>query len=222
MRGLFLAKNIRKVFDFCGAIPCVLMIDEIDCIAMNRVAEGSKGVDGELERTTITLMQEFDRLPNHVVLLAATNRQNLVDTALMRRFSILHKISPMSKEELYETAARFLSATGTDRYVSREALDSLAEKHTTPGEMMPELIRMVGDGIYEASRMELEKTEEEISGEKLDLWRVRYTWETNVEAETEADAIAAAKSMRSRYAFSQKSCTEQYAAKRAEFVYPKS
>lgn len=214
------AKNIRKVFDFCSAIPCVLMLDEIDCVAMNRVAGGSKGVDGELERTTITVMQEFDRLPNHVVLIAATNRPGLVDTALMRRFSIQHKMTSMSKEELLETATCFLSATGTSQYVCAEELSLLTEKYSTPGAMMPELIRLVGDSIYKENKDALEKEDTEKDGDKIDLWRVIYTWETNISAETENDAIAIARNMRGRYTSSPKTCTEKYEAQRADYIYP--
>ncbi|MBQ7431331.1 ATP-binding protein [Butyrivibrio sp.] len=53
------AKNIHKVFDFCSSIPCVLMLDEIDCVAAKRSSSGSKGVDGEIERTTITLQPKI-------------------------------------------------------------------------------------------------------------------------------------------------------------------
>ena len=49
------AKNIHKIFEFCNSIPCVLMLDEVDSVAAKRSVAGSRGVDGEIERTTIAI-----------------------------------------------------------------------------------------------------------------------------------------------------------------------
>ena len=214
------AKNIRNAFEFCNTVPCVFMLDEVDCISMKRAPGGSKGIDGELERTTISLMQELDRLPSHVVIIAATNRPDLIDEALMRRFSIRHEVTPMSETEIAETATRFLAATRTAGYVSAENLSAITKKYDTPGAMMPELIRLIGDGIYEENKDALEAKAKAKSGDVTDLWRVRYTWETNIAAETDADAIALARGMRCRGTYSPKTCAEEYTAKRAEYIYP--
>ena len=212
------AKNIRKVFSFCSSIPCVLMLDEVDCISMRRSSDGSKGADGELERTTIAIMQELDRLPNHVTLLAATNRLDIVDEALLRRFSIRHEVTEMSSTELYELAVIFMESTDTCRYIKEEVLENIVTGSTsrTPGEMMPKLIRLIGDAMYEENREELEKKAEEdstVSG----LWRVRYTWENNFSAEAPEEAIAAAKKVRTYLARSA-SAVERYEANRVEYM----
>lgn len=214
------AKNITKVFDFCSSVPCILMLDEVDCISMKRASGGSKGPDGELERTTISLMQELDRLPAHVTLLAATNRPDLVDDALMRRFSIRCELRPMTKEELTAAAEKFLLATDTRMYVRNEQVEELVRRYDTPGGMMPELIRMIGDRIYEENSDRLEKEAEDKGEERIDLWQVTYTWQANIPAETEADAVAAAKDMRRSCSYGLKDQKEGYTAKRAEFIHP--
>ena len=213
------AKNLAKVFDFCSSVPCVLMLDEVDCISMKRASGGSKGPDGELERTTISLMQELDKLPGHVVLIAATNRPDLIDDALMRRFSIKCELKPMTKDELATMAQKFLSATDTERYVQKERVAELMGRYDTPGGLMPELVRMIGDGIYEENRDRLEKEAEDKEEEKIDVWQMTYTWQANIPAETEADAIAVARNRRNSYSYI-KDHKEGYSAKRAEFVYP--
>ena len=187
------AKNLSKIFEFCSSVPCVLMLDEVDCISIKRAADGSKGADGELERTTISLMQELDKLPSHVVLIATTNRPDLVDDALTRRFLIRRELFPMTKEELLGTAEKFLSATETEKYVSRDQLEALATKYSVPGRMIPELIKLIGAGLYEEHREQLDAAEAEKDEEKLDLWQVTYIWQKNIPADTEADAIAIAK-----------------------------
>ncbi|WP_283170909.1 ATP-binding protein [Curtanaerobium respiraculi] len=94
------AKNISEVFRYSHKGSCVLMIDELDCVANVRAA-AVRAADGELNRTTITFMQEIDRLPSGVVLLAATNRDDMLDPALLRRFVQVEYI-----ERLPEQAAR--------------------------------------------------------------------------------------------------------------------
>ena len=209
------AKNIHKIFAFCNSIPCVLMLDEVDCIAARRESGGSKGVDGELERTTIGLMQELDILPNHVTLIAATNRLDMVDEALMRRFSIKHEVKDMTRDELRSLAVQVLNATDTGRFVSAQKVRELTEACKNPGQLMPELYKEIGRNLYEAKKDEIKDKEEEEN--KLDLWEVTYSWKKNIAAETEEDAIAIARHERNRYANAD---NEFYSAKRAEFLIP--
>ncbi len=93
------AKNISTIFRYAHKGACVLMIDELDCIANTR-ASAVRAADGELNRTTITFMQEIDRLPSNVVLLAATNRVDMLDPALMRRFAQVELVERLSADEV--------------------------------------------------------------------------------------------------------------------------
>lgn len=201
------AKNIHKIFDFCNTFPCVLMLDEIDCIATKRTSNGSKGVDGEIERTTISIMQEFDKLPNHVCLIGATNRLDIVDEALLRRFSIKHEITNMSTQELLELANQYVTATDTSKYITQNQINNLITNVTNPGQLMPELIKEIGKGIYEEHKDDIE---EEVI-EPTNLWEVTYEWKTNVVAETEEDAIQLARQQRNNYM--NKPISEEYKAK---------
>lgn len=210
------AKNIHKVFDFCNSIPCVLMLDEVDCIATTRNAGGSHGVDGELERTTISLMQELDKLPNHVTLIAATNRLDMIDTALLRRFSVKHEITNMSNFELFALAKQYVSATNTSGYVDDNTLKNLSDNCDNPGQLMPELIKIIGKAIYNEKKDELEKNTDD---EKLNVWEVSYIWKSNISAETEEDAIAIARHDRMGYS-GRNGASEEYKAVRAEFLCP--
>jgi len=215
------AKNIHKIFSFCNSIPCVLMLDEVDCVATRRDAGGSRGVDGELERTTISLMQELDRLPNHVVLVAATNRLDMVDEALLRRFSIQHEIKVMSEQERFELINQFLKATDTQKYLDVADVSLIVSLSETPGGFMPELIRRIGSGIYNENKDKLEEEFVNDQDEKLDIFEVTYQWKQVVNAQTEEDAIAIARNNRTGY-HNVKGIEEKYTAKRAEFLIDKS
>lgn len=213
------AKNIHKIFEFCNSIPCVLMLDEFDCVATQRSSGGSKGVDGELERTTISIMQELDRLPNHVTLIAATNRLDMVDEALMRRFSIKHEIKNMTTVELNKMMEQYLHATDTQKYVPEDTLAELATTYTNPGQIMPELIRTIGKNIFEEKKDEITAQIKAEDDEKLDLFEVTYTWKQTISAQTEEDAIAIARNNRTYYQ-NIGGATTNYVAKRAEFISP--
>lgn len=192
------AKNLHRIFEFCSQVPCVLMLDEIDCIAAKRASGGSRGADGELERTTIALIQELDRMPNHVTLIAATNRIDMLDEAVVRRFSICHEVKGMDCHDLLNLSYQFVTSTGTEKYVTGEALATLAGKYHNPGQLLPELCRMIGRAIYEEKKEEIAERIRNDRDEKTGVFEVTYTWRKTVCAETEEEAIALAKSERER------------------------
>ena len=44
-----------------------------------------------MARITIALMQELDRVKNDTIIIGATNRLDMIDKALLRRFTIKHE-----------------------------------------------------------------------------------------------------------------------------------
>ena len=95
------ARNISRVFEFMRGQKCIFMLDEIDCICTRRGQEGA-ATGGELSRITITVMQELDKYKRQkvdTILIAATNRIEDVDLALMSRFAIKQKIVPWNNEQ---------------------------------------------------------------------------------------------------------------------------
>jgi transitional endoplasmic reticulum ATPase len=109
------------------ATPCVIFIDEIDSIAPHRGA----GDDGNrvTERVVDTLLTEMDGLTGlkNVVVIAATNRPDLLDMALLRggRFDRIIEIPPPEEKtrlEIFKIHSRSMpTAKGID-------LEDLAKK----------------------------------------------------------------------------------------------
>ncbi|ORX33815.1 peptidase family M41-domain-containing protein [Kockovaella imperatae] len=66
--------------------PCIIFIDEIDAIGKSRGKGGSFGGNDERESTLNQLLVEMDGFgtKEHVVVLAGTNRPDVLDSALMR------------------------------------------------------------------------------------------------------------------------------------------
>lgn len=99
--------NLAKVFDYVKNAPCVLCLDEIDCIGMER---GQKDDIGEMNRVVISLMQELDTISNDTIVVGTTNRYDRLDPALVRRFSLKYEVLPLAPDEAHEAVVRFFNS----------------------------------------------------------------------------------------------------------------
>jgi transitional endoplasmic reticulum ATPase len=94
-------KGIRETFRKARqTAPCIIFFDEIDALAPKR---GSGVADSHVsERVISQLLTEMDGLEElrGVTILAATNRMDIIDPALLRpgRFDLLLHIPPPDKE----------------------------------------------------------------------------------------------------------------------------
>jgi len=78
------SKNIRALFDFAAKTPCILFLDEFDAIAKLRSDSQEMG---ELKRVVNSFIQNLDSLGPQSIVLAATNHEALLDSAIWRRFA---------------------------------------------------------------------------------------------------------------------------------------
>jgi len=107
-------KNIASVFNEINALPCsnkvVILFDEIDVIALDRI--NSNDVR-EMGRATSTILRELDRLTDlnkEIVIIATTNLFLNFDKALIRRFDAVINFNRYSREDLIDVAEYYLSA----------------------------------------------------------------------------------------------------------------
>lgn len=121
------AKNLNQVFDYCKGEKCVLMLDEIDCIGLARGHD--HGADGELGRTTIALMQSLDSLVDGQVVIAATNRRDRLDPALLRRFQRQEEFLPFEYEERKAMIQAYMQSVNPD-FLTDEILGYANDAHT--------------------------------------------------------------------------------------------
>ncbi len=80
------AARVRDLFEQGRKhAPCILFIDEIDAVGRHRGA-GTGGGNDEREQTLNQLLVEMDGFSanEHVILIAATNRSDVLDKALLR------------------------------------------------------------------------------------------------------------------------------------------
>lgn len=94
-------KGVREVFRRAKqAAPCIVFFDEIDALAPRRGGE----IDGHAgDRVIAQLLTEMDGVEGRegVIVVAATNRPELVDTALLRpgRFDLIVELDYPNEEE---------------------------------------------------------------------------------------------------------------------------
>jgi len=142
------SKNISKSFSYAISNPCVFMLDEIDCISIRRSDVGSSGGSGgEMARITITMMQEFDKLSNDLVVIGATNRMDRMDEALLRRFSMKHEVKAFDCIEKECMVRKYLDDIGI--CFTKEEIRSLAECKENQSVVLNHLIRKIA-GKFEA------------------------------------------------------------------------
>ncbi len=107
-------KNIASVFAEINRIPCsnkvVILFDEIDVIALDRV---NRNDVREMGRVTSTILRELDRLTDlnkEIVIIATTNLYANFDKALIRRFDAVINFDRYSKEDLMEVAEHYFTS----------------------------------------------------------------------------------------------------------------
>lgn len=97
-------QNVRDVFSRArSAAPCVIFLDELDSLAPNRGVAGDSG--GVMDRVVSQLLSEMDGYDTDphkpVFILAATNRPDLIDPALLRpgRFDKILYVGPCTSPD---------------------------------------------------------------------------------------------------------------------------
>lgn len=141
------SRNISQAFTYASANPCVFMLDEVDSISCNRSSAGNGSADKEMSRITITLMQEFDKITNDVVVIAATNRLDILDTAFVSRCSSKYEMVPFTKDESRAMIYQFLGDIGMK--IPEFDIDEIIQNEKDQRSIMSKLIRKIANVIEE-------------------------------------------------------------------------
>ena len=160
------ASRVRDLFEQGRKnAPCLLFVDEIDAVGRHRFA-GIGGGHDEREQTLNQLLVEMDGFDTKegVILIAATNRPDVLDPALLRpgRFD-RHVTVPMpdlrGREEILRVHAKMLN--------SDPEVDFKVIARRTPGFVGADLANLVNEAALLAARgnkpyVELPELEEAI------------------------------------------------------------
>lgn len=77
------AANLRKVFEYIADVPMIVLFDEFDAIGKER---SDATEHGELRRVVNAVLQMMDAYNGKSIVLAATNHEQILDSAIWRRF----------------------------------------------------------------------------------------------------------------------------------------
>ena len=145
------ASRVRDLFKQASAkAPCIIFIDEIDAIGKSR--DNQMGTNDEREQTLNQLLSEMDGFDSSkgLVILAATNRPEILDKALLRpgRFDrriIVEKPDLKGREDILKVHAKNVKLS--------EDIDLHAMALATSGAVGADLANMVNEAALRAVRM---------------------------------------------------------------------
>ena len=145
------ASRVRDLFEQAKqASPCIIFMDEIDAVGRHRGA-GLGGGHDEREQTLNQLLVEMDgfEMKDNIILIAATNRPDILDPALLRpgRFDrqiVVDRPDRLGRRKILEVHAR-------GKPLSRDIdLDTLAAG--TPGFTGADLSNLINESALLAAR----------------------------------------------------------------------
>jgi cell division protease FtsH len=145
------ASRVRDLFEQAKqASPCIIFIDEIDAVGRHRGA-GLGGGHDEREQTLNQLLVEMDgfELKDNIILIAATNRPDILDPALLRpgRFDrqiVVDRPDRKGRQQILEVHAK-------GKPLAKEIdLDVLAA--ATPGFTGADLANVINEAALLAAR----------------------------------------------------------------------
>ncbi|MBF0580451.1 AAA family ATPase [Erysipelotrichaceae bacterium RD49] len=91
------ATRLSQLFDYAKSQECVLFFDEFEALGKER---GDVHETGEIKRIVSSLLMQIDELPSHVIAIAATNHDSLLDKAAWRRFQIRMELPKPAQKDL--------------------------------------------------------------------------------------------------------------------------
>jgi cell division protease FtsH len=154
------ASRVRDLFEQAKqAAPCIVFMDEIDAVGRHRGA-GLGGGHDEREQTLNQLLVEMDgfELKDNIILIAATNRPDILDPALLRpgRFDrqiVVDRPDRNGRKKILEVHAK------GKPIASEVDLDTLAAG--TPGFTGADLSNLVNEAALLAARRGKKTIEQE-------------------------------------------------------------
>ncbi|HKP90567.1 MAG TPA: ATP-dependent zinc metalloprotease FtsH [Thermoleophilaceae bacterium] len=145
------ASRVRDLFEQAKQnSPCIIFMDEIDAVGRHRGA-GLGGGHDEREQTLNQLLVEMDgfEMKDNIILIAATNRPDILDPALLRPGRFDRQIVVDRPDR--KGRARILEVHTRGKPLSREIdLDNLAAQ--TPGFTGADLSNLVNEAALLAAR----------------------------------------------------------------------
>jgi len=109
------AANLRSIFMAAKEHPCVLLLDECDFIARSRNNSNDIGEASRIVNYLLQLMEDYDA---PVLLVATTNVESSLDTALFRRFDDVFLVPLPGPDEVRKLLQMTLSSVRPTEFIN--------------------------------------------------------------------------------------------------------
>ena len=183
------AAKVRDLFRQANEkAPCIVFIDEIDTIGKKRDGQGISGND-EREQTLNQLLSEMDGFDgkNGVVILAATNRPESLDKALLRPGRFDRRV-PVELPDLNGRIA--ILKVHAQKVRCSEGIDFSKIARATSGASGAELANIVNEAALRAVRLSRIVVTQKDFEESVDVILAGYKRKGMVITEKEREIIA--------------------------------
>lgn len=183
------AARVRDLFKQAQEkAPCIIFIDEIDAIGKRRDS-GQFGGNDEREQTLNQLLSEMDGFDGSkgVVILAATNRPESLDKALLRPGRFDRRV-PVELPDLHGREA-ILKVHAKDVKMADD-IDYLALARATAGASGAELANIINEGALRAVKMQRTTVEQADLEESIETVIAGYQRKGAVISPAEKKVIA--------------------------------
>lgn len=183
------AAKVRDLFRQANEkAPCIVFIDEIDTIGKKRDGQGISGND-EREQTLNQLLSEMDGFDgkNGVVILAATNRPESLDKALLRPGRFDRRV-PVELPDLNGRIA--ILKVHAQKVRCSEGIDFSKIARATSGASGAELANIVNEAALRAVRLSRIVVNQKDFEESVDVILAGYKRKGMVITEKEREIIA--------------------------------
>ncbi len=188
---MFVGRGAAKVRDLFKQAkekaPCIVFIDEIDAVGKKR--DMSINSNDEREQTLNQLLSEMDGFDNHkgIVVLAATNRPETLDPALLRPGRFDRRI-PVELPDLAGREA-ILKIHANDVKMEHD-IDLSVIARSTPGASGADLANIINEAALRAVRYGRNRVSQEDLEESVDVVIAGEKKKSTVLSEHEKEVVA--------------------------------
>ena len=175
------ASKLSKLFDYAKSRRCVLFFDEFETLGKER---GDIHETGEIKRVVSSLLLQIDALPSYVLVIAATNHENLLDKAAWRRFQVKINIPKPTRSNLEAFFQLFQRQRNFEfgLQVSTLAKRSLGLSYAEAEELALEIYRQY---ILNLPNVDAK----DITSQVLKLWQTQHLFSEDEDYEEEKECL---------------------------------
>lgn len=161
------ASRVRDLFDQAKqSAPAIIFVDEIDAVGRHR-GTGIGGGNDEREQTLNQLLVEMDGFDTstNVILIAATNRPDVLDPALLRPGRFDRQVGVTAPD--LKGREQILAVHAKNKPLA-EKVDLALVARRTPGFTGADLANVLNEAALLAARLDKEKIDDETIDEAID------------------------------------------------------